>query len=71
VRAKLVNIAEMIEAVGLPQLSKPHVKQVEGKAWEMRASGEAGHARGLYTTATGQRVVMLRFFQKKSNKAPK
>ena len=71
VRAKLVHIAEMIEALGLPQVSKPHVKQVEGKIWEMRASGESGHARGLYATAPGQRVVMLNFFQKKSNKVPK
>jgi phage-related protein len=71
VRAKFIHIVEMIEEIGLPHIGKPHVKQVEGKVWEMRATGGSGHARGLYATAPGQRVVMLNFFQKKSNKVPK
>lgn len=70
-RAKFMRIAELIEDLGLPSLGMPHVKQVEGKLWEMRAASANGHARGFYTAAPGKRVVLLRFYNKKSNKAPK
>jgi phage-related protein len=70
-RAKFMRIAELIEDLGLPSVGMPHVKQVEGKLWEMRTGGADGHARGFYTAAPGKRVVLLRFYNKKSNKAPK
>jgi len=70
-RAKLMRVAELMEDLGLPSLGMPHVKQVDGKLWEMRASGNVGFARGFYAAAPGKRVVLLRFYQKKSNKAPK
>lgn len=37
----------------------------------MRLKGRDGIARSLYVTASGQRVVVLRTFVKKTQKAPR
>jgi phage-related protein len=36
----------------------------------MRLKGKAGIARALYVTASGQRVVVVRVFVKKTQKTP-
>ncbi|MEX0853122.1 MAG: type II toxin-antitoxin system RelE/ParE family toxin [Bauldia sp.] len=69
-RARLIRLAEAIEAVGLEKMREPHVKHVEGKLWEMRAKSAEGIARGFYVTASGRRVVILHVFVKKSRKTP-
>lgn len=69
-RARLVRLLEMVEAVGLEQVHEPHVKHIEGKLWELRAKAGEGIARGLYVTATGKRLVVLHVFVKKSQKTP-
>jgi phage-related protein len=69
-RARYVRIAELVEAVGLPNVREPHVKHVRGPIWEIRLKGKAGIARALYVAARGQRVVVLRVFVKKSQKTP-
>jgi phage-related protein len=69
-RARLVRIAELIEAVGLPRVREPHVKHVRGPIWEIRLKGQAGIARALYVTALGERVVVLRTLVKKTQKTP-
>ncbi len=69
-RARLVRIAELIEAVGLPNVKEPHVRHIRGPLWEIRLKGKAGIARALYVTAREQRVVVLRAFVKKTEKAP-
>ena len=69
-RARLVRISELIEAVGLPGVKEPHVRHVRGPLWEIRLKGKAGIARAPYVTATGQRVVILRAFVKKTEKTP-
>jgi phage-related protein len=69
-RARLVRISELIEAVGLPSLREPHVRHVRGHLWEIRLKGTAGVARALYVTAREQRVVILRAFVKKTEKTP-
>jgi phage-related protein len=69
-RARFVRIAELIEALGLPNVREPHVKHVRGVLWEIRLKGQAGIARALYVTAVGQRVVVLRVFVKKTPKTP-
>jgi phage-related protein len=68
-RARYVRIAELIEAVGLPSVRKPHVKHVRGPMWEIRLKGKAGIARALYVPGRGQRVV-VRVFVKKTQKTP-
>ena len=68
--ARFVHIAELIEAVGLPNVREPHVKHVRDSIWEIRLKGRAGIARALYVTASGKRVVVVRVFVKKTQKTP-
>ena len=69
-QARFVRIAELIEAVGLPNVREPHVKHVRDSIWEIRLKGRAGIARALYVTASGKRVVVVRVFVKKTQKTP-
>ena len=71
IQARFVRIFELMEKHGLSYLTMPYVRHVEGKIWEARAKGKDGIARGLYFTATGQTVCLLRFFMKKTQKTPK
>lgn len=70
-RARLIRLLEMVETVGLDRLRAPHVKQIEGKLWELRAKAPEGIARGLYVAVAGRRVVVLHVFEKKSQKTPR
>lgn len=70
-RARLVRIFELIETAGLENVREPHVQQLERKLWEIRARGADGIARAIYLTATGQRVVIVHAFVKKTQKTPK
>lgn len=69
-RTRLLRIVELIEAVGLANVHAPHVEHLEGKLWEMRAKSAEGIARAIYVTATGQRIVVVHAFVKKSQKTP-
>jgi len=69
-RARLARIAELIEAVGLPNVREPHVRHIRGPIWEIRLKGKAGVARALYVTAQQERVVIVRAFVKKTEKTP-
>lgn len=69
-RARFVRVAELIEAVGLPNVREPHVRPLRGAIWEIRLKGKAGIARALYVTVRGQRVVVVRVFVKKTQKTP-
>jgi phage-related protein len=69
-RARLVRISELIEAVGLPNVKEPHVRHVRGQLWEIRLKGKAGIARALYVTSKARRVVIVRAFIKKTEKTP-
>ncbi len=70
-RARLVRISELIEKLGLDRVGEPHVRHVEGPLWEMRLKGRAGISRALYVTASGSRVVIVRVFVKKTERAPR
>ena len=70
-RARLVRLLEAVENVGLEALRQPHVRHLDGKLWELRVKAEEGVARGIYVTATGQRIVVLHVFVKKSRKTPR
>ena len=69
-RARLLRMMELIEAVGLANVHAPHVAHLEDKLWEMRAKSAEGIARAIYVTATGQRIVIVHIFVKKSQKTP-
>jgi phage-related protein len=69
-QARFARIAQLIEAVGLPNVRGPHVKHIRDSIWEIRLKGTAGIACALYVTVTGQRVVVVRVFAKKTRKTP-
>ena len=52
-------------------MHEPYVKHLEGKLWEMRLKGRGGIARSIYVAASGQRVVVLRTFVKKTETTPR
>ena len=68
--ARFLRIGEMIASAGLMAMREPQVKHLDGKLWEMRFSGRDGIARSIYVAASGQRVVVLRTFVKKTEKTP-
>ena len=70
IRARLLGIVELIETEGLHALHGQQVKHLEGKLWEMRVKGKDGIATAIYVTATGERVVIVHAFQKKTQHTP-
>jgi phage-related protein len=70
VRQRFLRIVELIEQHGLAAMHEPHVKHLDGKLWEMRMKGKDGIARAIYVTASGERVVVVHAFTKKTQKTP-
>ncbi len=70
-RASFERITGLILSQGLAGMREPYVKHLDGKLWEMRLKGTDGIARSLYVTVADQRVVVLRTFIKKTEKAPR
>lgn len=70
-QARFFRIAELIESVGLTRVGMPHIRPLRDKLWEMRMKGQDGIARALYVAASGQRVVVVRAFVKKTQTTPK
>jgi phage-related protein len=48
----------------------PQVRHMHGPLWEIRLIGRDGIARALYVAAAGERVLIVRVFSKKTQKAP-
>ena len=71
IQASFLRVARLIEAEGLGKLREPYVKHLEGPVWEMRMKGRDGIARAAYVAATGQRVVVVHVFAKKTQKTPR
>jgi phage-related protein len=71
IQASFLRISRLIESEGLHKLRQPYVKHLEGPVWEMRMKGKDGIARAAYVTATGQRVVVVHVFRKKTPKTPR
>jgi phage-related protein len=69
-RARFIHIAEMLADFGPQRVGMPHVRPLQGKLWEIRLTGRDGIARGIYVTRTGQRLVVLHVFVKKTQKTP-
>ena len=70
-RVRFSYISRLIEEFGLDRVREPHIKHLQGPLWEMRMKGKDGISRAIYVTATGQRVVVVRVFVKKTQKIPK
>ena len=69
-RARLSRLTTIIEQSGIGGLPRESVRHLEGKLWELRMMGRDGSARAIYVTASGQRVVVVRAFIKKTQKTP-
>ena len=70
-RARLVRLGSVIEAVGFDGLPADTVKHLEDKLWELRLRGKDGIARAIYVTVVKRRMVIVRVFVKKTQKTPK
>jgi len=70
-QARFRRIVELIQGYGLERVREPHVKHLEGPLWEMRMKGKDGISRAIYVTVKGRRVVVVRVFNKKTQKTPR
>ncbi len=70
-RARLGRMIDVIETSGLQHLPRDWVRPLGDKLWELRLTGRDGIARAIYLTATGERVVIVRIFVKKTQKTPR
>ncbi|WP_291827650.1 type II toxin-antitoxin system RelE/ParE family toxin [Bosea sp. (in: a-proteobacteria)] len=68
IRARLFRYAGVIEDEGLNALPAGWVKPLGDKLWELRLTGRDGIARAIYVTATGKRVVIVRFSSRRPRK---
>jgi phage-related protein len=69
-RARLYRMVEAIGANGFAGLPRDWIKPLGDKLWELRITGKDGIARAIYVTVTGQRIVIVRIFIKKTQKTP-
>jgi len=71
-QAKVVRALDLLEEFGL-ELRAPYVRSVTGrrKLWELRVRGIGGAYHILYFAFTGQRMVVLHAFAKKTQKTPR
>jgi phage-related protein len=68
--AHLSRIVALVAEHGLERLPAKLAKHIEGELWEFRLRGRDGIARAFYVTRSGQRVLILRLFSKKTQKTP-
>ena len=53
------------------QAREPLVRHVEGKLWELREESRTNIFRLMYFFYTGQRIIFVHGFQKKTQKTPR
>jgi phage-related protein len=64
------RLTDLLRDRGIEAMRPPYAKHLDGKLWELRLKGRAGIARSLYVAASGQRIIVLRTFEKKTEKTP-
>ena len=70
IRARFDRMRDIIVDHGPAMLPPKYAKHIEDKLWELRMKGRDGIARAFYVTASGQRLVIVRVFTKKTQKTP-
>jgi phage-related protein len=70
-RARLTRLSNLIEQHGFEALPRDSVKHLDEKLWELRITGRDGISRAIYVTVSGQRMIILRAFVKKTQKTPR
>lgn len=71
IRARFLRVSELLETFGPRYVGMPHIRPLEGKLWEMRMKGRDGIARAVYVARSGQRLIILHVFAKKTQKTPR
>jgi phage-related protein len=71
IQADFLHLASMLEEAGPQRVGMPLVRHLEGKLWEMRLRGQGGIARAVYFSASEQRLIVVRFFTKKTRATPR
>ncbi|MGH8111846.1 MAG: type II toxin-antitoxin system RelE/ParE family toxin [Rhodanobacteraceae bacterium] len=69
IRASFLRIIEGMREHG-PNLGMPHTRAMGGGLFEVRANGREGVGRAFYCTVTGERIVILHAFTKKTEQTP-
>lgn len=69
--ARFTHVAELVAELGPRQVGMPHIRHLEEKLWELRLIGRDGIARAVYVARTGQRLIVLHVFIKKTQKTPR
>jgi phage-related protein len=69
-RGRFVRGSQLIEEFGPFKVGMPHIRSLDNKLWEIRASGRDGIGRGIYVVAAGKRVVVLHVLIKKTQQTP-
>lgn len=70
-QARILRVADMLEAFGPQRVGMPHVRPLEGKLWEMRAQGRDGIARAVYVALQGRTLTVLHVFVKRTQTTPR
>lgn len=70
IRARFDRMRDIIVQYGPAMLPPKYAKHIDDKLWELRMKGRDGIARAFYVTASGQRLVIVRVFTKKTQKTP-
>ncbi|MEQ1715426.1 MAG: type II toxin-antitoxin system RelE/ParE family toxin [Hyphomicrobium sp.] len=71
IQARFERIKSLVGAFGLERLPGKYAKHLRGPLWEFRLNGRDGIARALYVALSGQRIVVVSVFTKKSDKTPR
>jgi len=67
--ADYARLIELVMEFG-PDLKMPHLRSMGGGLFELRPQGREGIGRAMYCYVTGQRVVVLHAFVKKTQATP-
>lgn len=68
-KAKVLKDIELLNQYGTA-LKKPHVDYLKDGIWELRTKQSTNIARTLYFTFSGQKIILLHGFIKKTQKTP-
>lgn len=66
----LIELLGSVKQGGPQSLEAHEAKPIKGKIWEFRVSAGDGIGRALYVAVSGQTVIVLHIFEKKTQKTP-
>lgn len=66
---RIVHGLRLLKDYG-PEVTEPHVKSMGGGLYELRSKADVGISRAFYFFFSGDKIVMLNGFIKKTQKTP-